>query len=164
MVAESAGWARLVMEHLVQHHALVAAKRQFPREQFIENNTQAVNIAAAVDLVGLAAGLFRAHVGGRPQDLAVNGHGNLTGVALGQPKIHQPRCAVVTNHHVRWFDVTVHHPLIVSILQGVGDRDQQLGRLLKCEPARCEQVGQRHSLNELADQVRQTVDIAHVMD
>src|SRR5438874_7992383 len=43
----------------------------------VEHHAQAVHIAAAIDLVRLAARLLRRHVGRRAQHLTFDGHGDL---------------------------------------------------------------------------------------
>ena len=81
------------MQHLVQEHPLAAPERQLAGQQLVEDHPQAVHVAAAVDLVRLAAGLLGAHVGRRAQHLAIERHRDLARVPLGQAEVHQVRPA-----------------------------------------------------------------------
>ena len=51
---------------------MIAAERQLAGQQLVEDHAQAVDVAAAVDPVALAAGLLGAHVGRRAEHLAVD--------------------------------------------------------------------------------------------
>jgi hypothetical protein len=53
---------------------------------------------------------------------------------------------------------------LVGVLQGVGDRRDQLGSLAEARPPRRQQVGQRHALHEVADQVRHAAGLADLVD
>ena len=61
-VVEAARRPRLVVQHLVQQHPRGAAERQLAGQQLVEDHAQAVDVAAAIDLVaprrGPAPGLM----------------------------------------------------------------------------------------------------------
>ncbi len=73
----------------MQEHSRIAAKRQLSRQKPIQYHPQAIDVASAVDPVGLAARLFGAHVSGCAQDLAVHRDGDFPGITLGQTEIHE---------------------------------------------------------------------------
>ena len=81
------GLDRFLVDHLVDQHPHVTSKRKFPCEQLEQDHAQRVDIGSAVRLVGFALGLFRRHVGGRAEDLAVHSHGDLADVTPGQAKV-----------------------------------------------------------------------------
>ncbi len=58
----------------------------------------------------------------------------------------------------------MNHPLVMGILQGVGHGGDQLGRFAKAGAAGRQQVGQRHAADEVADQVRQAILLADLVD
>ena len=109
----------------MQEHPRVAAERQLPGQHLVEDDPQAVDVATAIDLVGLAPRLLGAHVGRRAQHLAVERHRDLARFTLGQPEVHQVRPARLVEHDVRGLDVAMHDPLFVRVLQGVGHLGDQ---------------------------------------
>jgi hypothetical protein len=58
----------------------------------------------------------------------------------------------------------VHHTLPVSIVQRVGDGRGQLGRLARRRTSRPEQVRESHAFDKLADQIRQAIRFANLID
>ena len=65
---------RFVVDHLVNQHPRVAAKREFARQQLKQDDAQRIHVAAAVGGVGFAVGLLGGHVGRRAEDVAVDRH------------------------------------------------------------------------------------------
>ena len=157
LVVEPARRPRLVLQHLQQQHPPVAAERQLAGQQLVEDDAEAVDVAAGVDPVRLAAGLLGAHVGRRAQHLAVEGHRRLVGLALGQAEVHQVRPAVVVEHDVRRLDVAVDDAVVVGVVQGLGDLGDQLGRVAERDRPVPQPVGQGLALDELLDQVARAV-------
>jgi hypothetical protein len=152
------------VQDLVQEHPLRAAERQLASQQLVQHHPQAVHVGPAVHLVRVAAGLLRAHVRRGAQHLALDGHRDLAGVALGQAEVHHARPAVAADHDVRGLHVAVDDAALVRVLQGVGNGHDQLGRLAERQLPRREQVRQRHPLDEVAHQVRQAVGLADLVD
>ena len=93
LAVESPRTRRLVVDHLMDQHPGIAAKRQFAGEQFKQDHPQRIHVAARIRIVGRALGLLGRHVGGRAQDLAVHRHRDLAGLALGQAEVHDVRLA-----------------------------------------------------------------------
>ena len=108
------------MDHLVDEHPGIPAKRQFASEQLEQDHTQRVHIAARICVVGRSLGLLRRHVGGRPQHLAVHGHRDLTGLPLGQTEIHDPGCTSIIEHDIARLQIPVDHAVLMSMLHRVG--------------------------------------------
>ena len=121
LVVEPARRPRLVLQHLQQEHAAVAAERPLAGEQLVEDDAEAVDVAAGVDRVRLAAGLLGRHVGRRAEHLAVGRHRRVVGVALGQAEVHEVRLAVGVEQDVRRLDVAVDDAERVRAAERVGD-------------------------------------------
>jgi hypothetical protein len=152
------------VQRLVQEHAEGPAKREFAGEHLVEDDAKAVDVEATVHLVGLAAGLLRANVRRRAQDLAVEGHGDLADVALGQAEVGHDRGAIGPDQDVQRLDVALDDPQAVGVVQGLGDAERKPCRLLGRRPTCAQQVGQGHALNEVADQVRDAGLSADLVD
>ncbi len=114
--------------------------------------------------MAFATRLLGRHVGRCTQYLALQRHGNLAGIALGQAKIHDARCAVLVDHDIRRLDVPVHDAKRVSVLQGVGHGRDQAGCLAKPGPPRRQKVGQGHAVHEIAHQVGDAVLLGNPMN
>jgi hypothetical protein len=96
--------------------------------------------------------------------LAVHGNRHLAGIALGQPKIHNVRLTIFVNHDVRRLHIAMDDPPLMCVMQSVGNGCDQLRCFLLVRSAAREQIGERHSLHELADQVGNIVDLAHLVN
>ena len=112
----------------------------------------------------LALGLLRAHVRGRAEDLAVDGHRHVAGLPLGQAEVHQLRLAAFVEHDVGGLDVAMDDAHLVGVLQRVGDGGDELRRLAGRRPLGRQQIGQRDPLDEFADQVREASRLADFVD
>ncbi len=106
----------------------VAAERPLAGQHLVEDHAQAVDVAAGVDVVRLAARLFGRHVGRRAHDLAVRRHRLAVGVALGEAEVGDVRPALAVEEDVRRLDVAVDDAVVVGVLQGVGHLGDELGR------------------------------------
>ena len=106
-----------------------SAEGQHARQQLVENDAEAVDVAAAVDLVGLAPGLLGTHVGRRPQKLAVHRQGALAGIPGGQAEVGDAGLALRVDQEIGWFQVAVDHPALVREVERLGHAGDQLGGL-----------------------------------
>jgi hypothetical protein len=68
----------------MQQHPRRAAKGQLASQHLVENHAGAGDIVAAIDVVSLAEGLLRAHVGRGAEALNLRGHRAFAAVALGE--------------------------------------------------------------------------------
>ena len=164
VVVDASRGPGLVVQDLVQEHSRVAPKWELAGQEPVEDDAEGVNVAPAVDLVGLAAGLFGAHVGRSAQHLAVLGHGDLTGLALGQAKVQQMWLSQRIEKDVRGFDVTVHDAAVVGVLKGIGQNGDELGGLAGWERAGGQDVRQARAFDKLADQIRHPIRQPDLVD
>src|ERR1700677_4402927 len=103
-------------------------KRLPPAQQYIQHHTQAENVRAAIHSMPLATSLLRTHVSKCPGVAW-----SLTDVLFleRQPKISDIRFSGAIQQDVARLDVPVDQSFSMSIVQSVGDRDDQCRRLTK---------------------------------
>ena len=99
-----------------------------PDQQFVEDDAQAEDVAAAIDPMPFATGLFRTHVGGRPGVARPLAHVLLS---QGQPEIGHERLAALVEQNVARLDVPMHQPLLVGVVQRLGHRRHQFDRFVQ---------------------------------
>ena len=104
----------------------VAPERPAAGQQLVEDDAQAEDVRAAIDPVPLAPGLLGAHVGRRPGE-----PGSLAEVLVPQrqPEVGHVRLAVEVDQDVGRLDVPVDQVPRMGMVQRLGDRRHQLGRL-----------------------------------
>ena len=132
----------------------VAPERPAAGEQLVEDDAQAEDVRAAIDPVPLAPGLLGAHVGrrpGQPGPLAV------VLVPQRQPEVGDARLARRVEQDVGRLDVAVDQAPRVGVVQRLGDRRHQLGRLPKGQPALPHPLRQVAALDVLGDDVAEAV-------
>jgi hypothetical protein len=144
---------RLVLENLEQEHPAIAAERPLPRQQLIKDDPEAVQVGARVHLMRLPPRLLRRHVRRRAQHLAVEGHGNLFGLALCQAEVHEMRPALQIEQDVGRLDVAMNDAVLVGVRERLADLGDQLGGLAKVRAARRQAPRQCRAGDELLDQV-----------
>ena len=139
----------------------VAVERQHADEQLVENHTQGVDVGGRVDVEAARVGLFRAHVLGRADEHAVPREDGL----LGQPLVRRlrnpevddlrDRAAVLDGHeHVRRLEVAMDDALLVGVLDGLADRDEQREPFAGGQPVAIAVVGDRNAGHVLHHEVR----------
>ena len=103
------------------------------RQQLIKQHPQAVNIAARVNVQPAHFRLFRAHVGGRADELLELRINRLLRQLLlrrlGNAEINhlRHRRAVVQGHQdVRWLDVTMNDAFLMRVLDRMTNLDEQI--------------------------------------
>ena len=153
VLVQTAGIGRIFGQSLVDLHLRIAAERQFAGQQFEQNDTQRIHIGSPVHRLALAARLFRRHVGGSAENLAIDSHCHFFGIAFCQAKIHQMRLALLVDHDIRRFEITVNHAVTVGELQGVGNGGGQHGCVAQRRLASGEPVGKRNAADQIADNI-----------
>ena len=143
----------------MQQHFRV--KRRPAGEQFVKQHAQAVNVAARVNVQPAHLRLLRTHVGRRADELFVGGEKRLVGQfafdGLGDAEINhlRHRHAVVQRHqNVRRLDVAVNDPLLVRVLDGVANLDEQIQPLAGVEMVLVAVVGDFDAAHQFHDKVR----------
>ena len=123
------------LAHFVQagRHEFLGIEWCLTGEQFVEQNAQRVNVTARVNIQPAHLGLFRTHVGRCADKLLEGGKERLIGQSslggFGDAKVNDLgyRHAVVQgDEDIRGFDVAMDDALLVSMLDGVADLDEQL--------------------------------------
>ena len=160
------GGRGFVARHLLQQFGLrVASKRPATGQQLVEHHAQAEDVAAAIDPMPFATGLFGTHVGGRPGILR-----SLADVLFSQcqPEIDDVRLAVLADQNVARLDVPMHQSLLVGVVQGLGHRRHQFGRFPVLQPLLLElrrEIGPFDVLrDDEAGTVLRAADIMHRHD
>ena len=115
--------AGLETHHLVHKLRLrIRTERLASDQQFVEDDAQAENVAAAIDPVPFAACLFRTHVGGRPGVTWSLAH-ILSRNA--RPKSPTNGLPLLVEQDIAGLDVPMHKPLLVGVVQRLGHRRHQ---------------------------------------
>ncbi len=103
---------------LLQHFGYrFSLERPATRQQFVKHDAQAENVAATINPMPLASGLFGTHVGRRP---GVNW--SLADVLFSerQPEIDDIGLTVVADQDIARLHVPMDESLLVGVMQGVG--------------------------------------------
>jgi hypothetical protein len=99
----------------------IAPERALAGKQFVEDHAEAIDIGPPVDLIRFTPCLLGRHVGRRPEDLAVQGHGGVVRFALGQAEVHQIGPALDVQQDVGGFDIAVDDTMPVGVVQGISE-------------------------------------------
>ena len=156
-IVELAQALRLVVENLVQQHPEVAAEGELAGEQFVEDDTEAVHVAAAVDLARLTGRLLRAHVRRCAYDRPILSDPNVSGVALGEAEVHQARPANAVQHHIGRLDVTVDDAALMGVIERFGKSGRDLAALAEGQPTGRHAVAERDAFYQFAGHERLAV-------
>ena len=112
---------------------LLFLQRRGAREQLVQQHAQRIDVAASVDVQPAHLGLFRAHVQRRAdhlRELRVDrAVGELLVDRLGDAEVDDlgHRLAVVRRHqHIRRLDVAVDDSLLMRVLDGLTNGDEQV--------------------------------------
>ena len=126
----------------------IAVERQFAGKQFVQRNTERINVGTRVG--GFTAHLFRWHVIQRAQRGAGGSERAVCGRAR-DAEVHQLHNSLWREHHVGWLDVAMDDVLFVRVTERrenlVGVVDRFGGRDRRSRDA----VGQRFAFHELHD-------------
>ena len=124
------------------------------REQLVEHDAQTENVAAAIDPMPFASGLFGTHVGGGAGEFVVA----LAKVFVSQsePEIGDVGLAVAVDQDVARLNVSMDQSLVVGVVQCLGDGGDQFRRF-GSDNRFCLVRAQVGALDELRDDVAQAV-------
>jgi hypothetical protein len=131
-------------------------------EQFIEDDAEAEDVAAAIDAVSFAARLLGTHVGGGAGEARP-----LADILLpqGQAKVSHERFAALVEQDVARLDVAVHQPLSVSMVKRLGHRRRECHGLVYGQPGLLEPGCETAAVDVLRhDVARELLGAAHVVN
>ena len=167
--AASAGLGRFVLRddaaHLVvaggEERLLVEGRRA--GEQFVEQDAEAVDVGAGVDVEVAHRGLLRAHVDRGAEELLEAGEEGLLGEfvlgGLGDAEVdhlgHRP-VGLEGDHHVGGLEVAVDDAFLVGVVDGGADVLEKGEALLGVEFLLAAEVGDRDTLDQFHDEVGPT--------
>ena len=146
-----------------QHrHRILAGERWLAGQQFVEQDAQRILICAAIDV--LAAGLLRAHVGGRAQHQSGLGdaRGEHVGL-LGDAEIGEHRRGRIAEHHVGGLEVAMDHAIAMRKLQAIGQLHHHADGLAQRQ-ALAHAVGQRAAFEQFHGDVGDIIAGDDVVD
>jgi hypothetical protein len=157
---------RLVLADLPQHFEqrrfaqLRGADGRDAGQQLVEQRPERVDVAAGVDVLRGRRGLLGAHVlqGADDQpELGQHGlFGQLVPGRLGDAEVDdlRNRPAVVGCHqHVGRLDVAMDDALLVGVLDGLADGDEQLQAFADCEPVGVAILRDGQALDQFHDEI-----------
>ncbi len=106
----------------LQHHRQggIGTERHLAGQHLVENNAQGINVGGRAD-VRQSFGLFRSHVGRRPNPHAGPGHPLFHSHHLGNAKVGQDSLPFRGQHNVGRLNVPMHESALVGITQGRSD-------------------------------------------
>ena len=115
------------MDHLVNHHLGVAAKRAHQRQKLEQDDAKREDVGLAGDVMGQPEGLFRRHVSRCAQNFAFDRQRRLTALPFGKPKICDPWISISIDQNVAGFKIAMNNPGVMRVLQRTGEREAHLG-------------------------------------
>src|ERR1700733_3886439 len=92
------------------------SKWRIAAEHGVQDTAEAVDVRAGIDFPGFAD-LLRTHIVRRSHGCAGHGHAALFVERLGDAEIHQQSAATAVQQHVGRFDIAMHDPLQVRVIQ-----------------------------------------------
>ena len=132
----------VVMNDLLHQHMHAAAKRHLSGQHLKQDDSQRVDIGTTIRLMRLALCQLGRHVGGRTQDLTVDRHRDLAGLATRQPKVRQLWLTMVIDQNILGFEIAMHHAGLMGVVQGIGNLGAQRRRLGKRRTLCTQPIGQ----------------------
>ena len=128
-----------------------------PVSRLVEDDPEAVDVAAGVNPARLAPRLLGGHVGGRPEDLALLGHRGVLCLSFCQAKVHEMGLALIVKEDVCGLDVAVDHPVTVGVVECVGHSGDEFCRLPGWQRPVGKSARECRPLDELLDQIERPV-------
>ena len=107
---------RRIFLNLPLNHAPGAPERDLAGKHLVENDPQAVKVAAGIDPMGLAPSLLGRHVRQGPEQFPLDGHRDLIGFPSGQAEIGQMRLLVLVDQDIRRLDIAMDDALSMRMI------------------------------------------------
>ena len=149
--------------HLVETDSIhcFAVKWRRTRQQFVQQDSQRINVAARVDIQRVHLRLLRTHVQRCADHLCETCVERLLGQflmdGLGDPKIyhfHDGLVVVQRNQHIGRLDVAVDDSFVMRVLNGLADIDEQFQSLRCGQPIIVTEFGDRDAPHQFHHEVR----------
>ena len=138
-----------------------------PRQQFVQQNPQRIDVASRVDIQLVQFRLLRAHVLGRSNYIPKPRIHRLFGQSLPRRLGHAEvddfwhGLAIVERHqHIRRFQIAMNDPLLMGVLHRLADLHEQLQPIPRRQAMLVAIPGDRHPLHQLHHKIR-PADIRH---
>ncbi len=122
-------------------------------KQFIQDDTQRINVGAVIDLA-FTDRLFRRHIIGRADHQVLAERARAGNRQPRQPEIGQVGRRLLVQHDVRRLDVTVEHAASVRVIERFAYRRQDGEDVIDWQFAIVQEVLERATLDQFHDDVR----------
>ena len=116
----------------------IAAQRRTARQQLVKHDAERKDVAAGIDALAAHHRLLRAHVFKRTNCRAILCELRLLDEPLLRrfrhakvDYLYDRRTVVQCDHHVGWLDVAMNNPFLMSVLNSLTDRQEQLKSLVR---------------------------------
>jgi hypothetical protein len=136
-------------------------ERRASGQQLVQEHAQRVDVAPRVDVELIDLGLLGRHVLQRADDGSESGDERLLGQRLtgrlGHAEVDHlwhGFAIVESDEHVGGFEIAMNDPLLVRVLNGVADGDEEFEPLPRRQSAFIAILGNWHPLDEVHDEVR----------
>ena len=139
---------------------LLLAERRRARQELVQQDPHRENVAPRVDVQAAHLRLLGAHVRRRADHLAVGGKERLFRQLLrgrlGHAEVdhlHNGQAVVQRDHHIGGFDVAVNDALVVRVLDGVTDIDEQFEPLRGRQTVLVAEFGDGHAFDQFHHEI-----------
>lgn len=139
-----------------------AAEREFAGEHFVDDDAEAVDVGAVIDVAGIFV-LFGGHVGGAAERTAGHGESEIAvrvADEASDAEIGDFHATAGIEQDVFRFDIAVPDALGVGGLERVADRRDEGERLLRGEPAGPHRLAEVHAIDVFHEQVEVSAALA----
>ena len=157
---------RLLAHDLHEDRSDRPREGQASRQEFIENDPQAVDVAERAG-IQVVVDLFGRHVGGCPDDHSFAGHPAFIVCVDSscQAEVHQDRFLFAIDHDVGRFQIAVNDAFAMRVNQSECElADERSGRAFGNRLTRLEEIGQRPALDVGHRDEMHAVDLADVVN
>jgi len=144
--------------------SVLADERRGSREQVIEHRAERIDIAGSAHLSAPHAGLFGGHVVGRAKNLTRHGDIRLCLDLFREAEVRHVGHASGIDQDVRRFEVAMQDPLLVRVVDGLGDGFHPFGRAPRRNRCLAERLAKILPLNVVHREVVKALVFADFVD